>query len=160
MACLISNFTCFVLSDFTTDFMLYSGRPVYQLYIDISPFNSLLAIKTYFCVHRICFFHRNLHEYIHLPFMLEMVLKDTLNFMKLFTIAASDSGNIWCPGVNYFRLDGSTPALERERLINAFNADFSVKLFLVSTRAGVRKKCCGQFPFPIRWFVINSGMPI
>jgi hypothetical protein len=36
-------------------------------------------------------------------------------------------------------LDGSTPALERERLINAFNADFSVKLFLVSTRAGVRK---------------------
>jgi hypothetical protein len=46
-------------------------------------------------------------------------------------------GNFWSPGLNYFRLDGSTPALERERLINAFNADFSVKLFLVSTRAGV-----------------------
>jgi RAD54-like protein 2 len=33
-------------------------------------------------------------------------------------------------------LDGSTPPLERERLINAFNADHSVKLFIVSTRAG------------------------
>ena len=82
MACLISNFTCFVLSDFPTDFMLYSGRPVYQLYIDISPFNSLLAIKTYFCVHRI-FFHRNLHEYIHLPFMLEMVLKRYFKFYEI-----------------------------------------------------------------------------
>ena len=49
----------------------------------------------------------------------------------------SDCGDNWCPGINYFRLDGSTPAMERERLINAFNRDFSVKLFLVSTRAGV-----------------------
>jgi RAD54-like protein 2 len=38
--------------------------------------------------------------------------------------------------VNYYRLDGSTSALERERLINAFNANPAVKLFLVSTRAG------------------------
>jgi len=42
----------------------------------------------------------------------------------------------WQQGVNYFRLDGSTSALERERLINSFNANPSIKLFLVSTRAG------------------------
>ena len=46
------------------------------------------------------------------------------------------------PGVNYFRLDGSTPVQERERLINEFNAapngvgPGAVPLFLVSTRAG------------------------
>ena len=38
--------------------------------------------------------------------------------------------------MNYYRLDGSTSALERERLINSFNADPAVQLFLVSTRAG------------------------
>jgi len=42
----------------------------------------------------------------------------------------------WQPGVNYFRLDGSTSALERERLINNFNTNTRIKLFLVSTRAG------------------------
>jgi len=42
----------------------------------------------------------------------------------------------WQQGVNYFRLDGSTSALERERLINNFNTNTSIKLFLVSTRAG------------------------
>ena len=40
--------------------------------------------------------------------------------------------------VNYFRLDGSTPSSERDRLINAFNKaePLKVPLFLVSTRAG------------------------
>lgn len=42
----------------------------------------------------------------------------------------------WVAGVNYYRLDGSTSALEREKLINNFNANTKVKLFLVSTRAG------------------------
>jgi len=42
----------------------------------------------------------------------------------------------WQQGVNYFRLDGSTSALERERLINNFNTNPNIKLFLVSTRAG------------------------
>ena len=42
----------------------------------------------------------------------------------------------WRAGHNYYRLDGSTSAQERERLITSFNADPTVKLFLVSTRAG------------------------
>lgn len=42
----------------------------------------------------------------------------------------------WSKNSSYFRLDGSTAALEREKLINEFNANTNVKLFLVSTRAG------------------------
>eukprot|EP00093_Oithona_nana_P006012 06012.XXX_346757_342959_1 [CDS] Oithona nana genome sequencing. len=44
----------------------------------------------------------------------------------------------WTNGTNYFRLDGSTPSMERDRLINAFNKAEAIKipLFLVSTRAG------------------------
>jgi len=42
----------------------------------------------------------------------------------------------WRAGLDYFRLDGSTSATDREKLINAFNTNQSVKLFLVSTRAG------------------------
>ena len=33
-------------------------------------------------------------------------------------------------------LDGSTPGLEREKLINEFNANPNIHMFLVSTRAG------------------------
>ncbi|OXU17963.1 hypothetical protein TSAR_012968, partial [Trichomalopsis sarcophagae] len=42
----------------------------------------------------------------------------------------------WAKNVNYYRLDGSTSALEREKLINEFNVNPKVHLFLVSTRAG------------------------
>ncbi|XP_013928190.1 PREDICTED: helicase ARIP4 isoform X2 [Thamnophis sirtalis] len=44
----------------------------------------------------------------------------------------------WIRNVNYYRLDGSTSASERERLINQFNdpSNTSVCLFLLSTRAG------------------------
>ncbi|CAF0777005.1 unnamed protein product [Adineta steineri] len=43
----------------------------------------------------------------------------------------------WEKNINYYRLDGGTNSLERERLINAFNAPNSnAKLFLLSTRAG------------------------
>ncbi|XP_046478316.1 uncharacterized protein [Neodiprion pinetum] len=42
----------------------------------------------------------------------------------------------WMKNVNYYRLDGSTSALEREKLINEFNANPKIHLFLVSTRAG------------------------
>merc|ERR1711997_1048335 len=48
----------------------------------------------------------------------------TLNLIEEFLqkrrIPNSDS--TWIPGVHYYRLDGSTPAMERERLINSFNA--------------------------------------
>ncbi|RLU23909.1 hypothetical protein DMN91_004117 [Ooceraea biroi] len=42
----------------------------------------------------------------------------------------------WIKNVNYCRLDGSTSALEREKLINEFNNNPKIHLFLVSTRAG------------------------
>lgn len=44
----------------------------------------------------------------------------------------------WLRGINYYRLDGSTSASERERLINQFNdpANTSTWVFLLSTRAG------------------------
>ncbi|KAM6413963.1 helicase ARIP4 isoform 1-T1 [Rhynochetos jubatus] len=51
----------------------------------------------------------------------------------------SDGGvHNWVRNVNYYRLDGSTSASERERLINQFNdpSNTSVWLFLLSTRAG------------------------
>jgi len=42
----------------------------------------------------------------------------------------------WRKNSQYFRLDGSTTGLDREKLIRDFNAQQSVHLFLVSTRAG------------------------
>ncbi|CAF3293445.1 unnamed protein product [Rotaria sp. Silwood2] len=43
----------------------------------------------------------------------------------------------WEKNINYYRLDGGTSSLEREKLINAFNTPNSnAKLFLLSTRAG------------------------
>lgn len=37
---------------------------------------------------------------------------------------------------SYFRLDGSTPVRERQEMIDAFNADQSIPVFLLSTKAG------------------------
>ncbi|CAM4935936.1 unnamed protein product [Rotaria socialis] len=43
----------------------------------------------------------------------------------------------WEKNTNYYRLDGGTSGLEREKLINAFNTlNSNAKLFLLSTRAG------------------------
>lgn len=44
----------------------------------------------------------------------------------------------WVRNINYYRLDGSTSASERERLINQFNdpANTQAWVFLLSTRAG------------------------
>ncbi|XP_057701433.1 helicase ARIP4 isoform X1 [Corythoichthys intestinalis] len=53
--------------------------------------------------------------------------------------AAAESQNPnWVRNLNYYRLDGSTSASERERLINQFNDPENTKtfLFLLSTRAG------------------------
>merc|ERR1719239_2157607 len=62
----------------------------------------------------------------------------TLNLIQNFLHkrVLPNSQERWRQGVNYYRLDGSTSALERERLINSFNAESAIKLFLVSTRAG------------------------
>ncbi|XP_026162512.1 helicase ARIP4 isoform X2 [Mastacembelus armatus] len=54
-------------------------------------------------------------------------------------IAASDTqGQNWVRNLNYYRLDGSTSASERERLINQFNdpENTATWVFLLSTRAG------------------------
>lgn len=62
----------------------------------------------------------------------------TLNLLERFLQKAKipDTDSNWAKNVSYFRLDGSTAALEREKLINEFNSNSKVKLFLVSTRAG------------------------
>lgn len=54
-------------------------------------------------------------------------------------VCPSDSQNHnWIRNVNYYRLDGSTSATERERLINQFNdpENTTTWVFLLSTRAG------------------------
>uniref|UniRef100_A0A0R3SFJ4 Helicase C-terminal domain-containing protein n=1 Tax=Hymenolepis diminuta TaxID=6216 RepID=A0A0R3SFJ4_HYMDI len=49
----------------------------------------------------------------------------------------SKQPQVWVRNVHYFRLDGSTSATDRDRLIRRFNDSANpVKLFLVSTRAG------------------------
>ena len=62
----------------------------------------------------------------------------TLNLMERFLMRSKipNSELCWKKNESYFRLDGSTAALEREKLINEFNHNTTVKLFLVSTRAG------------------------
>lgn len=62
----------------------------------------------------------------------------TLNLMEKFLQRNKipNTESLWAKNTSYFRLDGTTPALEREKLINEFNANDNVKLFLVSTRAG------------------------
>ncbi|XP_077458448.1 helicase ARIP4 [Stigmatopora argus] len=53
-------------------------------------------------------------------------------------VAAESQNSNWVRNLNYYRLDGSTSASERERLINQFNDPENTKtlLFLLSTRAG------------------------
>lgn len=62
----------------------------------------------------------------------------TLNILERFLQRSKipNTETNWARNTSYFRLDGSTAALEREKLINEFNSNSNVKLFLVSTRAG------------------------
>ena len=62
----------------------------------------------------------------------------TLNLMERFLTRSKipNSELCWKKNESYFRLDGSTAALEREKLINDFNHNTTVKLFVVSTPAG------------------------
>ncbi|XP_054472230.1 helicase ARIP4 isoform X2 [Anoplopoma fimbria] len=68
------------------------------------------------------------------------VIEDFLSKRPMPTgIASSDAQNQnWVRNINYYRLDGSTSASERERLINQFNDPENNKtwVFLLSTRAG------------------------
>ncbi|XP_037535411.1 helicase ARIP4 [Nematolebias whitei] len=68
------------------------------------------------------------------------VLEDFLSKRQMPKgIATTDSKNQnWVRNLNYYRLDGSTSASERERLINQFNdpENTSTWVFLLSTRAG------------------------
>ena len=70
---------------------------------------------------------------VFLDFFISLTIANYYHF-SLFTV----SGEKWVNNVNYFRLDGSTPSSERDRLINAFNKaePLKIPLFLVSTRAG------------------------
>ncbi|KAH8284581.1 hypothetical protein KR018_004934, partial [Drosophila ironensis] len=62
----------------------------------------------------------------------------TLNLLEgyLKSSYVPGSNQFWTKNISYFRLDGSTSSQERERLVNEFNANTQVKLFLISTRAG------------------------
>lgn len=62
----------------------------------------------------------------------------TLNLIEDFLQRTNLPGRqeTWARNWNYYRLDGSTTALEREKLINEYNSNPNIHLFLVSTRAG------------------------
>ncbi|GLH05092.1 Uncharacterized protein GBIM_10708 [Gryllus bimaculatus] len=62
----------------------------------------------------------------------------TLNLIEDFLQRSNLPGSQekWSRNWNYYRLDGSTSALEREKLINEYNSNSNIHLFLVSTRAG------------------------
>ncbi|XP_055602196.1 uncharacterized protein LOC129750991 [Uranotaenia lowii] len=62
----------------------------------------------------------------------------TLNLIERFLQRQKIPGleNNWAKNTSYYRLDGSTTAQEREKLINEFNSNPNILLFLVSTRAG------------------------
>lgn len=62
----------------------------------------------------------------------------TLNLIERFLQRNKIPGteNNWAKNASYYRLDGSTTAQEREKLINEFNSNPNIHLFLVSTRAG------------------------
>ncbi|KAH7725566.1 SNF2-related [Aphelenchoides avenae] len=47
-----------------------------------------------------------------------------------------DSSEEWKKNVTYCRFDGSTSGVDREKMINRFNEDPGLHLFLISTRAG------------------------
>ncbi|KAL5015023.1 hypothetical protein ScPMuIL_009293 [Solemya velum] len=60
------------------------------------------------------------------------------DFLSMFKVPRADMDENWCKNKSYFRLDGSTSAVDREKMINAFNAEDNDRLwlFLLSTRAG------------------------
>ncbi|XP_036389986.1 helicase ARIP4-like isoform X2 [Megalops cyprinoides] len=65
----------------------------------------------------------------------EFLVKRPMPFVR---VGAEGQSQNWVRNVNYYRLDGSTSASERERLINQFNdpGNDNAWVFLLSTRAG------------------------
>lgn len=65
------------------------------------------------------------------------VIEDFLS-RRPMPIQTENGTHNWVRNINYYRLDGSTSASERERLINQFNdpANNQAWVFLLSTRAG------------------------
>nr|XP_022902490.1 uncharacterized protein LOC111415174 isoform X2 [Onthophagus taurus] len=70
-----------------------------------------------------------------LVFSQSLITLDLIEQFLQMNVVPGDTLN-WAKNVNYYRLDGSTSALEREKLINEFNSNPKIYLFLVSTRAG------------------------
>ncbi|XP_044755632.1 uncharacterized protein LOC123314413 isoform X2 [Coccinella septempunctata] len=70
-----------------------------------------------------------------LVFSQSLITLDLIEQFLQATVVPGDSVH-WCKNSSYYRLDGSTSALEREKLINEFNSNPKIHLFLVSTRAG------------------------
>ncbi|XP_028849328.1 helicase ARIP4-like isoform X2 [Denticeps clupeoides] len=66
------------------------------------------------------------------------VIEEFLINRAMPNISSSGQNQKWIRNINYYRLDGSTSASERERLINQFNdpANNLTWVFLLSTRAG------------------------
>ncbi|XP_061075918.1 helicase ARIP4-like [Conger conger] len=66
------------------------------------------------------------------------VIEEFLAKRPMPTCRGTSESDTWIRNVSYYRLDGSTSASERERLINQFNSpeNHTTWLFLLSTRAG------------------------
>lgn len=59
-----------------------------------------------------------------------------IEYASLIGGSIGKSEERWAKNRSYFRLDGSTSGMEREKLVNDFNGNPDVLLFLISTRAG------------------------
>ena len=59
-----------------------------------------------------------------------LVFSQWTTMLDLLELLCSDLG------MEYRRLDGSTPVAERQQLVDDFNGDDTIKVFLLSTRAG------------------------
>ncbi|CAH0554440.1 unnamed protein product [Brassicogethes aeneus] len=70
-----------------------------------------------------------------LVFSQSLITLDLIEQFLQSNLVPGDTVN-WARNTSYYRLDGSTSALEREKLINEFNSNPKIHVFLVSTRAG------------------------
>ena len=57
-----------------------------------------------------------------------------IEFLSFFSLGRRDER--WTENKSYFRMDGCKNGLNREKLVNEFNSNSEVFLFLISTRTG------------------------